>query len=272
MKYLILALVLVCLPGCYEAPDGDSPEPPSSRPPGKETGHFLKTDTEILANLEQHLGLVAVEQGGAGRCLFHSLREQVTQAELVSIKNLFSDALQAQMNAYSTLTPDDKADLLRALAIAYEKDFIVTKNNKAKDFTALNKQDQAWVLEMAKDFYEELGHDRDKTRAWFHANKGSSAGRQILWKYIVDNRDAYWAKTSCVTNWAGSAEAIVFARLLQRPLRMYGMDLVTSLDGAELDQQGVVKPYLNYDFSYKNPPLLVYQTMGGGHYNMLKSK
>lgn len=271
MKYLISVLVFFCLQSCHDVRDGGTREP-STRSPNDKSGRFLKTDAEILANLEQHLDLIAVEQGGSGRCLFHSLREQMTQAELVSIKAGFDVALQAQMDAYNTLTNDEKADLLRAIAIAYERDFLVTKNNKDKDFAALSKQDQAWVLEMAKDYYEELEHDRDKTRAWFNANKDSSAGRQILWKYIVDNRDAYWAKTSCVTNWAGSAEAIVFARLLQRPLRMYGMDLVSSSDGAEFDEHGVIKPYLTYDFSYTNPPLLVYQTGGGGHYKMLKKK
>lgn len=265
MKYLKLIILPWLIIACADSPDTDSMTPA----PTIKKNEFLTTDADILANLSKYLGLKAIEKGGGGRCLFHSLRAQISQDELKSIKPLVPAILHAQIDAYDAISADDQADLLRKIAIAVQRDFLVTKNNKAKPFDALSPVDQAWALEMAKDWHQQFEGDATKTRSWFNTNKGHSAGRELMWQYVIAHRDAYWAQTGCVTNWAGSAEAIVFARLLNRPLKMYGMDVATTSDGALIGDDGVVLPYLQYDFGFNGAPLLVFQTSGGGHYQML---
>lgn len=263
----LLLSILVTLVACGNrtSDSGHGPSTSGTAPPSKNNG-FLTKDNEIIENLRVHLGLEPVEKGGAGRCLFHSLREQISKTELVHVSAAWDAKIKNQLNNYDTLLPDEKADLLREIAIFEEKLFL--EPSVAKKFADLSNDEQVWALEMAKDWYQEF-HGVNNARTWFLANKDTAAGREIMWQFVINNRNAYWAKTGCATNWAGSAEAIVFSRILQRPLRMYGRDLATSTKGAKLDA-GVVMPYLDYNFAYTGDPLLILQTSGGGHYQMLK--
>jgi hypothetical protein len=270
MSLYIMVLLSGLLVGCSGnnvtlRPSTSPSAPQSGLPPAS---HFLATDQEILANLKHKLKLVPLDKGGAGRCLFHSLREQISQLELQNVSGAWDLAIRQDINNYDGLTGDGKADLLRKIAIFEERDFLETKNNKDKQFSELSKENQAWALEMAKDWYEEFV-GRDQTRIWYQENIKTPAGREIMWQYVIANRNGYWANTGCETNWAGSSEAIVFARALRRPLRMYGLDKVSSNEGARLDTQGIVLPYAEYDFGYGGKPLLIWQVSGGGHYQML---
>lgn len=233
------------------------------------TAKILKTDREILDNLAQSYGLIAKDMGGDGACLFHSMREQISQAELIkALKISWPLTLRNQVKRYATLPNSDQADVLRQISIEEEKEFLNT-SRLANIFAVNNAADQQWILEMAKDWRQEVGslnaHD---TRKWFNEKSVSSTGKEELWDYVKNHRNQYWAKTSCKTNWAGSAEAIAIARLLNRPLKMFGQDYATSEEGA-LVNNGVVTPYLSYNDASFETPILVFQTNGGGHYQML---
>lgn len=228
-------------------------------------------DNTIIDNLKKHYQLEPKEMGGDGRCLFHSLREQITQAELVAVKAKWPKIITDKVDTYSILGDDAKANILREIAMWEEKDFIDTKNKKALKYNALSPDEQAWVQEMAKDWYQEIaGSSADKTRDWFNKSMADSSGQEAVWQFVIANRDAYWAKTSCETNWAGTAEAIAIACAINRPLKMFGLDQASSATGPKYDMDGKVFPYAEYLFTGAGKKaLLVFQTNGGGHYKML---
>lgn len=245
--------------------------PPPKQPPKDSTQSekkYLTRDVDILANLKQHLKLKNVATAGDGRCLFNSLQGQITQAELIAQANLLPAALNQKALNYDARSRIEKSDLLREITIFLEKDFLITKNNLAKKFDQLAPDEQHLALEMAKDWYQEVKGNTNETREWYLKNL-NDLGKQQMWEFVARHRDAYWQKTSCVTNWSGSTEAIVLARLLKRPVKMYGRDNVSSEKGAELNPDGVVIPYLEYNYGYPGKPLLVFQTSGGGHYELL---
>lgn len=232
---------------------------------------FLKTDAEIIDNLKKMHGLTPKEMGGGGRCLFHSLRAQITKAELVSKKARWPHTLTLKVDNYATLDANAQANLLREIAIWEEKDLLLTQAKKDLAYEKLSPDEQAWALEMAKDWHQELESDITKTRHWFLENKENALGRQRLWNYVTTHKDHYWLKTSIETNWAGTAEAIALARVLARPLKMFGRDEVSDIRGARLDADGRVLPYTHYEYaSTSQKPLLIFQCGGGGHYQMLE--
>lgn len=234
---------------------------------------FLKTDADVIENLKKHHRLKPKEMGGGGRCLFHSLRAQITEAELVSKKARWPHAITINVDRYSTLDANAQANLLREIALWEEKDLLVTKGKKDIAFEKLNPDEQDFGLEMAKDWHQELESNIPKTREWFSKNIQSTEGKQDLWNYVITHKDSYWAKTSCETNWAGSAEAIALARALERPLMMFGRDEVSDERGAKVDAEGKVLPYTHYQHpSSSAKALLVFQCGGGGHYQMLEAE
>jgi hypothetical protein len=263
-QYYFIILLLFNA-GC-ESP---SQSPSFSKEPSSSHEIFLNNDAAIIENLKKHYGLKPQDMGGGGRCLFHSLREQISENELKNIKSRWPNAIQQKVDLYQTLSADAKADLLREIAIWEEKNFLITNNKKDVLFKDLPKDEQEWALEMAKDWHQEIEGNTAHTREWFKDKVKTKEGREELWQYVINHKDQYWKKTGCETNWAGTAEAISLARALNRPLKMFGRDDASDERGAKLDKEGKVIPYSEYIFGATGKPILVFQTGGGGHYQML---
>jgi len=261
-----ICILLLLLAGCDQGP---SPSPGSLNEPSSAQAIYLSDDAAIIDNLKKHYGLKPQDMGGGGRCLFHSLREQISENELKNIKSRWPNAMQVNVDLYQTLSADAKANLLREIAIWEEKNFLITRNKKDVLFKDLPKDEQYWALEMAKDWHQEIEGNTALTRDWFKDKVKTKEGREELWQYVINHKDQYWKKTGCDTNWAGTAEAIALARELKRPLKMFGRDDVSDERGAKLDKDGKVLPYSEYIFGATEKPILVFQTGGGGHYQML---
>jgi hypothetical protein len=231
--------------------------------------NYLYSDEELIKNLRKTRALEPKDRGGAGRCLFLSLIDQIAQSELDKVKSGLPNNIQNKIAQYTAGTDEDKADLLREIAIYEEKRFI--ESHEDKDFKDLSPHDQAWVVEMSKDWHEQF-FSRDAARTYFGNYAESASGRQKLWEdvKIKTSREEYWSQTGCATNWAGTSEAIALARLLGRPLEMYGLDLVSGTDRIKLAEDGKVMPYFSYQKSSTKKPLQLIQLGGGGHYQMLQ--
>ena len=50
--------------------------------------------------------------------------------------------------------------------------------------------------------------------------------------------------------------------------------MILNPDGVRLDENGMIQPYVSYEFQGKQvrPPLMVWQCHGGGHYKMIASQ
>ena len=217
-------------------------------------------DQTIIKNLIQQGFGSPVDKGGDGRCLFRSISPQITEEDCIVASTIpHIQSLLCSFDEWSSYNLLEQSDLLRRLAMAEESYFF----SSLSEDMALDEEGLKWIRELYKDMLAEIEHPlnfrlRETVRNTTDLEK---------YTYCRNHFSAYKASTSRPTNWAGTSELIALSRVFNRQTMAFGQDFASSKK-VRLDQEGNVLPYHNWPCG-TNPPIVVFQTNGGGHYQLL---
>lgn len=262
-------------------------------------------DVAILRNLGEQQCLINRDMGADGNCLFLSIAMQVERADVEALsqkseawRNVVGEAIGEQWNGLSV---QDKAKKLRQIAMQDEREWIQRVSSEDQSGERMSKAD-AWrtnelFKDMAEEFIEEGRGGLPKVPSWnrvkiyqtVKAEVQRRAPEQKL-EFVREHMDYYMLKTGRDGNWAGSSEMVALASALQRPIEAYGNNWVSqdkvltvrSADGTDrvlpyfsagpaADGEGA-EPISSAAGSGDLRPIRVFQTGGGGHYQMLVAK
>merc|ERR1719414_2446855 len=248
------------------------------------------SDAEILKNLSDLHGWRNIDMGAGGNCLFLSVAPQVTAADVAALPSrspVWKDALGADVGQrWEGLQARERARLLRRIAILDESEFVADLSGLCARAEAVPEPVRERALELFKDMAEEfidsnLTELAEEVPRWPPWNRDPvyKRVRDIVQKYstaqvhefVLVHAAKYMQITGRDGNWAGSSEMAALANALGRSFAAYGNNWV-SQDSVEL-LRGEVQPYFNAPAPDReesgSPPVLIFQTNGGGHYQML---
>jgi len=254
-------------------------------------------DREILQNLGQMRGWRNVDMGAGGNCLFLSIAPQISADDLAALSSrspVWDQRLGASIAAsWEALALKERARLLRQIAMLDESDFIAQLGDLCARGDSVPAELHWRAVELFKDmveefistgsFLEELGVSW--TPPWGDPHARYNQVRQLardtprreVYDFVMKHADEYMRVTGREGNWAGSSEMAALASALERSFEAYGNNWV-SQDAVELRSVGTdqweVLPYFYAPApgnSRSLPPVRIFQTKGGGHYQMLHS-
>mmetsp|Transcript_107475 Transcript_107475/g.302454 ORF Transcript_107475/g.302454 Transcript_107475/m.302454 type:complete len:450 (+) Transcript_107475:76-1425(+) len=248
--------------------------------------------TQILADVH---GWRRVDMGADGNCLFLSIAPQVAAtdlAELAGRSEAFAEALGPELiGRWETLAATERASLLRRIAILDEREFFQRLATLHRDGSASPPEDDWRTLELYKDMAEEFmssGYSElaDGVASWnlpgiykrVRALARETPSDEVR-AFVLKHMEEYLRRTGTEGNWAGSSEMAALSHALQRPVQAYGNNWV-SQDAIELEEDSgrsaEVLPYFAAPPGSETQravvgtrPIRVFQTRGGGHYQML---
>lgn len=185
-----------------------------------------------------------------------------------------------------------RASLLRRIALQDEADFIDEVRTSLRDGVSLSDEQEWRILELFKDMAEEF-IATNKTELAADAGTAVpflSFGLPGIYErvqkvvretpfekardFVLKHAHEYMATTGREGNWAGSSEMAALARALRRPFAAYGNNFVAE-DDVEVKEVEAgkleVQPYFlaPAPAGERSLPVRVFQTKGGGHYQML---
>lgn len=208
------------------------------------------SDAEIIENLERQGFMKPIERGSDGSCLLHSIAAQIE----------IQDMSEPLWRNWITLSPTEKANLLRKWAMEEESKFIQDIMNRSPKNWLFD--DHIWIHELYKDIRQEFGAKTEQVRTEV---KTMPIEQQVA--YVKEHFSAYQLRTSQPNNWTGTSEMIALSHVFRRPVEMYGNDFASSKSVTLFD--GVVEPYFSRAIG-NGAPIRVFQCNGGGHYRELK--
>jgi len=257
------------------------------------------SDAEILRNLEEVNGWRNVEMGADGNCLFRSIAPQISAGDVAGLPSrspVWEQALGADIGeSWEALAVKERAMLLRRIAILDEKEFIAQLADLCTRGEAVTPERHWRALELFKDMAEEFMSSGAtelpagvpwcgqfvRTREGLRATYGrvrqlarDTPARDVQ-DFVLKHAEEYMQITGCEGNWAGSSEMVALASALGRSFAAYGNNWI-SQDSVELQLTGLgqweVLPYFEAPGAGSIaglPPVRIFQTNGGGHYQML---
>lgn len=216
----------------------------------KETVFYLN-DAPIVANLKKQGFLPPIERGANGSCLFLSVAPQITQEDL----DYLDDSM---LKDWNSSTEQEKADLLRMLAMRAESQFICSLNDGI-----LNEEDVDWINELYKDMLQEI----EKLNFSDTRERSKAASAEEKLEFCKAHFSEYKKRTKKTYKWAGTSELIGIGRTFNRKVIAYGRDLAQSKK-VLVNAKKEIQPYYESPTG-ELPPIYVFQCSGGGHYRQL---
>ncbi|MFI5343793.1 MAG: hypothetical protein ACHQUC_06185 [Chlamydiales bacterium] len=208
-------------------------------------------DPQIIDNLRLQGFMEPIECGSDGSCLLHSIAPQIEER----------DMLGPQWREWVAFGKSQRANKLREIAMAEEKEFILTIDGKGVE--SLPDDERVWIEEFYKDIRQEFG----ASSAGIRTDAKETSFIEKL-RYVREQFILYQERTSQPNNWTGTSEMIALSRVLKRPVEMYGNDFASS-EYVTLEK-GRVQPYFRRAIG-EGVPIRIFQTGGGGHYRQLKT-
>jgi len=257
-------------------------------------------DREILRNLRDTRGLVNRDQGAGGNCLFLSMAPQLCAADVAELPSKSPDWLKLLGSdlgeRWEASSNYDRARLLRQVAMLDEAKFLEDLGALVAAGQEVPAKMQWRALELYKDMAEEFISsgitELAKDMPWspFGNRNIYTRVRQLaketpaaqVHDFVLRHGQQYMQITGRHGNWAGSSEIAAVSNATGRQFEAYGNNWV-SQDVVELDPSGPggsweVVPYFTAPFPNSessdgalppSPPVRVFQTNGGGHYQAL---
>ncbi|CAK9095621.1 unnamed protein product [Durusdinium trenchii] len=238
------------------------------------------TDQEILQNLKERHGWSSQDKGAGGNCLFLSMAPQITAKDV-------EESLGSELaEKWKDMPLREKASQLRRLAILDETKFITELKALSATSEPLPSPVEWRLRELFTDMAEEfISSNKTELAAGILPWDREGLYRQVrkvvaeysldqMCEYVLKHADEYLQTTGKDGNWAGSSEMAGLSRVVKRPILAYGNNNVSEggLKMKELeDGSKEVLPYFEARcFSEaRGDPIKVFQTYGGGHYQML---
>eukprot|EP00930_Biecheleria_cincta_P048564 TRINITY_DN33850_c0_g1_i1.p1 TRINITY_DN33850_c0_g1~~TRINITY_DN33850_c0_g1_i1.p1 ORF type:complete len:362 (+),score=43.49 TRINITY_DN33850_c0_g1_i1:55-1086(+) len=248
-------------------------------------------DPQILQSLQDSHRLRVKDMGAGGNCLFLSVALQVDAADVESMllrSDVWRQALGHDLGQrWVSMNALERASALRRISMLDEADFISDLAVRCSRGEVLPDEVEWRVRELFKDMAEEfIGSNKtelaanipgyDRQRIWDRVREVvRTTTLKGACEFVLKHADEYMATTGREGNWAGSSEMAAMARALQRTVIAYGNDWVTQ-DSVTLHELGPgtwqVQPYFQ-SWPLEKPdlrePIQLFQTHGGGHYQML---
>jgi len=256
-------------------------------------------DREILHNLRDTRGLVNQDQGAGGNCLFLSMAPQLCAADMAELPSRSHDWMKLLGSdlgeRWEAASNYDRARLLRQIAMLDESQFLEDLGAIVTAGQQVPAEMQLRALELYRDMAEEFLSSGiteladDMSSSLSGSRNIYSRVRQLAREtpaaavndFVLEHGKQYMQITGRVGNWAGSSEIAAVANATGRQFEAYGNNWV-SQDDVELDASGPggnweVLPYFKAPFpkiestnaTLKSPPVRIFQTNGGGHYQAL---
>eukprot|EP00931_Biecheleriopsis_adriatica_P049783 TRINITY_DN28804_c0_g1_i3.p1 TRINITY_DN28804_c0_g1~~TRINITY_DN28804_c0_g1_i3.p1 ORF type:complete len:242 (-),score=54.27 TRINITY_DN28804_c0_g1_i3:44-769(-) len=229
--------------------------------------------------------------GAGGNCLFLSAAPQVAAAELTDLSSR-SPAWEAELGAdlgarWQDLQPRERAALLRRMAMLDEAEFLAELDGLLARGEQLPADVEWRTRELFTDMAEEfIGSNTTELAAdipgWDRMSLYSRVREVVstwelerICKFVLLHGEEYMATTGREGNWAGSSEMAAMASALRRPVMAYGNNWVSQDEVQLLEvapDQWELQPYFEAHVPGESraEPILVFQTNGGGHYQMLR--
>lgn len=244
-------------------------------------------DAEILTNLRDTHGWERAEMGAGGNCLFLSVAAQVDTADVAPLPSrgpAWAQALGEDLGQrWAALDVRQRASLLRRIAILDEREFVAELAALRAGQQGAPEPVRERALELFKDMAEEfidsgiteLAEGVVRMPPW--SRKGVyDRVRQVVEEYssdqvhdfVLKHADEYMRITGREGNWAGSSEMAALASALGRPFAAYGNNWVSQ--DRQVLEGGEVQPYFRAAAPGGSREVLIFQTNGGGHYQMLR--
>ncbi|CAJ1379708.1 unnamed protein product [Effrenium voratum] len=247
-------------------------------------------DKEILDNLNERRGWKVKDMGANGNCLFLSMATQVRKEDVYDLparSPAWAEAL-GDLSRWEDLSIRDRASLLRRMAILDEAEFIA----EVAALRARGEQLRAplmWRLEelftdMAEEFVSSNQTELAANIPGWDRQGLYSRVREVVSSFTLDQKcefvllhaDEYMQTTGREGNWAGSSEMAALSSVLHRPVQAFGNNWVSQDDVKIMEPEAgsskwEVLPYFEAR-CFNEPrgdPIRVFQTHGGGHYQML---
>lgn len=227
--------------------------------------------------------------GAGGNCLFLSVAPQILASDVANLYKhspAWENVLGCDLGSrWDSLRSIEKATMLRRIAMLDEADFFSELAAHAPDDACLPSDLETRTREMFTDMAEEF-ISSNKTEL---AANIPGWNRQALYDrirellktktfkdmqhFVLLHAGEYMQTTGREGNWAGSSEMAALANALKRDFKAYGNNWV-SQDEVRLVEvaPGVWEPQPYFEAlvqAPQGPPVVVFQTNGGGHYQML---
>jgi len=215
------------------------------------------SDSKLIEALENQGFSAPIDRGGFGKCLFYSIAVDIEDDDL--------DQAEHSSQKWRTSTNQQNADFLRKIAIKQETEWM--NNIKIKSYVQLSPLERQFINTLYVDMLEEL--TSLKPKAIFQ--RFETTQPKDLLKFCCDHFDTYIAKTSILTNWAGTPEAMAIAFVLKRSIKIFGKEVRVS-PTTPIAENGELLPIFDFICGSKKLPITIFQTNGGGHYMQLPKK
>jgi len=251
------------------------------------------TDEEILRNLRAMHGWRNVDMGAGGNCLFLSIAPQVSGDDVAALSSrspVWEERLGTGVAvSWEVLSARDRARCLRQIAMFDESDFIAQLHDLRVRGDTVPQYIHWRALELYKDMVEEflstgiLGDELPGDNPPWNMQARYDQVRRLardtppgeMYDFVLRHAEKYMDCTGREGNWAGSSEMAALASAFERPFAAFGNNWV-SQDEVELRCVGAdqweVMPYFDVPAPGKSrgaAPVRIFQTRGGGHYQML---
>lgn len=267
-------------------------------------------DCEILRNLASVRGWRRQDMGAKGNCLFLSVATQVepTDVEALSQRSeMWMDMLGPKIRAsWRKKSVPTRARFLRRIAVKDELEWIQRVREAWRD-EPMPEADVFRTRELFMDMVEEFAREGCGTGGLpqlppscskekiYEVVREFKRGKTFEeeFEFVQMHMERYLEKTGHEGNWAGSSELVALSHALQRPVEAYGNNWLSQPTvQVLLSENGTrcqVLPYLaarptEHGVESHSPvssaasseegsqPIRVFQTNGGGHYQMLTSR
>jgi len=247
-------------------------------------------ESEILRNIHERHGWTPKDKGAGGNCLFLSMAPQVYAEDLRDVlrrhpeweSSLGSDLAER----WEDLEIKAKALKLREMAIMDEKDFVAELQALRASGEKLTTESEWRMRELFTDMLEEFvstyKHGLGAAVMKFPPQGIYDRVKELVAQYNLDqvhdfvlkHADEYMETTGREGNWAGSSEMAALSSVLKRQILAYGNNFVTQdeVKVKELEDGGKeVLPYFDARCftEARGDAIRVFQTQGGGHYQLL---
>mmetsp|Transcript_70391 Transcript_70391/g.182548 ORF Transcript_70391/g.182548 Transcript_70391/m.182548 type:complete len:378 (+) Transcript_70391:94-1227(+) len=283
---------LVAIPSMAHAgwEEASGPGSGSSSPPAVSRSQM--GDREILENLRTVYGWRNQDQGAGGNCLFLSIAPQIRAEDLQGLPARSAQWSAAigpdEVQSWASLPALQRAGALRRIAMVDERDFLASLDELLTRQDPVPKYYRWRARELYKDMAEEFISSgiTELASPWLPKWNSGAVYERVreldretdddgVFKFILKHAEEYIRITGREGNWAGSSEIAALANALQRPFQAYGNNWVTQ-DTVALRSLGAdqweVMPYFEAapaSGGHDGVPVRVFQTNGGGHYQML---
>lgn len=256
---------------------------------GAQQKYEAMSDKQILSTLFSSFGLRAQDMGAGGNCLFLSIAPQIQSSdvsELYQQGQEWNDVLGNDLSVrWNSLRNIEKASVLRRIAMLDEVHFFSeVAAYTAKDETLppyLEIRTREMFADMAEEFISSNKTELAANIPGWNRKALYDRVRDLLktktlkeiQQFILAHADEYIRTTGREGNWAGSSEMAALAHALKRDFKAYGNNWVSQDEVRWLEVSPgnwELQPYFEALVDApQGPPVTVFQTNGGGHYQML---